>query len=433
MMPLSETVRAAIRNASAKGFFHLLTANLAIGLLAFGSQLLVIKFLSPSEMADIKTMQSFIGIAAVIAGFGLNTAVLKMCSEQRTDAERSEILRQSLRYTLVPITAVLTLMAVAAKLGLFSPAPLVNRWMYVIMFSVPATALGSILMVYLQARKRIKLMAVMQTTIRIGGLAVIVLATNLYGFAGFVIASTIVAFAALLPLIKIVRGDLTGLKSRIERKYPEIWYYARWSLAGNLVATIISFLDILMLNYFIDDRVGLGYYSIATIFVLGLNQVTTTVQSIATPYFSEYSSDKSQFMRVLGKYQRLLVILALTLTVIAILIVPGLIVMLYGESYAPAGEYFQILAIKYFFWSCYALLGVAILGVGKMKFSFYSVMVSLVVSTALSYTFILQYGLKGAASAQAVSYLIIMIIVVLMTRVVLRNHFREVDSANATR
>ncbi len=432
-MPLSATVRAAIRNASAKGFFHLLTANLAIGLLAFGSQLLVIKFLSPSEMADIKTMQSFIGIAAVIAGFGLNTAVLKMCSEQRSDTERSEILRQSLRYAILPIVLVLAAMAFAAKLGLFSPAPLVNRWMFIFMFSVPATALGSILMVYLQARKRIKLMAIVQTTIRIGGLAVIVVSAWLYGFGGFVISSTIVAFAALLPLIKIVRGDLTGLKSRIERKHPEIWYYARWSLAGNLVATIISFLDILMLNYFIDDRVGLGYYSIATIFVLGLNQVTTTVQAIATPYFSEYSSDKSKFMQVLGKYQKLLIVLALILTVVAILIVPRLIVMLYGESYAPSGEYFQILAIKYFFWSCYALLGVAILGIGKMKFSFYSVLVSLVISTAISYTLILQYGLQGAAFAQVFSYLIIMIIVVLMTRVVLRNHFREMESKDAAR
>ncbi len=432
-MPITETVKSAIRNASAKGFFHLLTANLAIGLLAFGSQLLVIKFLSPSEMADIKTLQSFVGIAAVIAGFGLNTSVLKMCSEQRPDDERSEILRQSLRYTLTPIAIILIAMAAAAMLGLFSPAPSVNRWMFVFMFSVPSTALGSILMAYLQARKRIRLMAVMQTTIRIGGLAVVVLSAYLFGFGGFVVSSTIVAFATLLPLIKIIRVDLTGMVSRLEKKYAETWYYARWSLAGNLVATIISFLDILMLNYFIDDRVGFGYYSIATIFVLGLNQVTTTVQAIATPYFSEYSRDRSKFMQVLGKYQKLLIILALILTVVAVLIVPRLIVMLYGASYAAAGEYFQILAIKYFIWSCYALLGVAILGIGKMRFSFYSVLVSLVVSTGLSYTLINQYGLKGAAYAQVVSYLIILIVIVLMTRVVLRNHFREVESESAVR
>ncbi len=433
MVSVSETIKSAFRNASAKGFFHLLTANLAIGLLAFGSQLLVIKFLSPAEMADIKTMQSFVGIAVVIAGFGLNTAVLKMCSEQRTDAGRAEILWQSLRYTFLPIVLVLMAMAIAAKFGFFSPAPTVNRWMYLFMFSVPATALGSILMMYLQARKRIKLMAVMQTVIRVGGLTVVVLSAYLYGFGGFVVASTIVAFAALMPLIKIVRSDLTGLKAVATAKHPEIWHYARWSLAGNLAAAIISYLDILMLNYLIEDRVGLGYYSIATIFVLGLNQVTTTVQAIATPYFSEYSNDKSQFMRVLKKYQKMLVALALGLTIAAVLVVPSLIVMLYGESYAPAGEYFRILAIKYFLWSCYALPGVAILGIGKMKFSFYSVLVSLVISTALSYTFILQSGLQGAAFAQVVSYLVILIIVVLMTRVVLRNHFRQIEFTDAAR
>lgn len=413
-----------MKNASAKGFFHLLSANLAVSLLSFGAQLIVIKFLSPEEMADIKTMQSFAGIATVIAGVGLNTAVLKLCSEQRSDAERALILRKSLRYTVAPNIIILAVITVAGLMGLFSPSNRVNSWMLVLMFSVPAAALSSVLMMYLQARKRVKVMATAQTLIRVAGLSVIVLAAYFYEFGGFVIASSVVALVALVPLVRLVKGDLVRLKSDAEAYFPKIWYYARWSLAGNLVATTVGFLDILMLNFLIDDRVGLGYYSIATIFVLGLSQVTSTVQAIATPYFSEYSNNKTQFMRVLKKHQKMLIATAAALTVASMVAVPWLINLLYGETYAPAGEYFRILAVRYFVWSCYALLGIAILGVGKMKLNFFSALATLIVSTTISYMLILKNGLLGAAIAQVVSYLFSLIIVAIVAKVALESHFR---------
>jgi len=114
-----------------------------------------------------------------------------------------------------------------------------------------------------------------------------------------------------------------------------------------MVSTIGSYLDIFLLNYFIEDRVGFGYYSIATIFIIGMNYVTMTVQNIAAPYFSEKSGDRVEFVRVLKKYQKQLVILSLVVTVLAIIVVPYIIVMFYGSEYASAGKYFRILALKY--------------------------------------------------------------------------------------
>jgi O-antigen/teichoic acid export membrane protein len=427
---LTASIRTALNNARSKGFFHLFSANIAINLLAFGSQLLVIKFLSPAEMADIKTMQSFTGVAAVIAGCGLNAAVLKLCSELRPDVERAAIFRQSLKYSFLPIATVLLLTALVSRLHLFSPEPRVNQWMLVYMLAVPATALTALIMMYLQARKRIKLMATTQTVIRIVGLTIIVSAAYLYGFKGFVFATVVVALAALAPLLRLVRGDLSESSALARPAGDKIWYYARWSLAANLVATINSYLDILMLNYLVADRTGIGYYSIATIFILGLNQVTATVQAIATPYFSEYGNDEATFMRVLRKYQKLLILLALGLTIASMLVIPWLITLIYGDNYAPAGTYFRILAIKYFLWSCYALLGIAIWGIGKMKLSFYSVLAALIVSTIASYVLIVKFGLMGAAYSQVVSYLLNLIIVAVMTIIALKEHFRTLR-ANA--
>ena len=178
-----------------------------------------------------------------------------------------------------------------------------------------------------------------------------------------------------------------------------------------------------MLNYLIKDRASLGYYGLATIFIIGLNQITTTVQTISTPYFSEKSNDKNEFLRVLKKYQKLMIILALTVSFFASIIVPQFIKLVYGVEYSSAGVYFEILVMKYFFWSCHALLGVAILGLGRMRYNFLSVSISVPISIIISYLFITNYGVIGAAIAQAIAYLITLIIVSFMTRHVIRVHF----------
>lgn len=180
-----------------------------------------------------------------------------------------------------------------------------------------------------------------------------------------------------------------------------------------------------MLNYLIKDRASLGYYGLATIFILGLNQITATVQAIATPYFSEKSNDKADFLRVLKKYQKLLVILAMSITTMAVIVIPFFIRYFYGTDYNSAGIYFRILALKYFFWSCYALLGVAILGLGMMRYNFLSVSISVPISLALSCVFISKYGVIGAAIAQASAYFITFIIVSLMLRRVVQVYFNK--------
>lgn len=86
-------INKIIGNIREKGFSHHLSANVIIVFLAFGSQLLVAKFLTPSELGQIKAIQSFIGVCPILAGFGFNTAVLKLCSEKRFREKNSYALK----------------------------------------------------------------------------------------------------------------------------------------------------------------------------------------------------------------------------------------------------------------------------------------------------------------------------------------------------
>ena len=409
-------------NITGKGFFHLLSANFIIGFLGFGSQLLVAKFLTPIELGQIKAMQSFIGVGTILAGFGFNTAVLKLCSEKRSSEERAFIFKQNFYYTIVPVFLVLAGLFCLAKLGLLSPDKTINKWLPLYMLVIPATVYTSLIMVYLQALKKIQLMARMQVFIRMFGFIILIPATYFYGLIGFILSAIFIGYIALIPLLSLVKDSFVA-KVKVKAVFPQSFYYAKWSAGANVISTIGQFVDIFMLNYLIKDRVSFGYYGLATIFIIGLNYITSSVQSIATPYFSEKSDDKKEFLRVLKKYEKLMILLALCVSIIAFLIIPPFIEIVYGNSYAPAGIYFRILVLKYFFWSCYALLGVAILGLGKMRYNFLSVSISVPVSLVLSYFFITSYGTIGAAVAQAIAYFITLIIVLYMTKHVIKIHF----------
>jgi len=410
------------KDVEKKGFFHLVSANLIIGFLGFGSQLLVAKYLTPVELGQIKTIQAFINVATIIASFGFGISVLKLCSEKRSLEEKAYIFKRNLQYASIFILITLGFLLLIAELKLFSPDGAVNKWMPIYMFIIPASVYTLLIIAYLQALKKIQLMAKVQVLIRMLGFIILVYSTYQYGLAGFFLSSILVGYIALVPLYSSI-NIYDKKKSFVSGIFKQSFYYARWSVAGNAVNTIGNYLDIFLLNYLIKDRVSFGYYSLATIFIFGMNQITGTVQAIATPYFSEKSNNKEEFLRVLKKYQKMIILLALGITIVAIVIVPMAINIIYGREFVSAGRYFRILTLRYLFWSCYALLGVAILGLGKMKYNFYSSTVFFPISLILSYLLILHYGIAGAAIAQAIASLISLFIMLLMFKHVINIHF----------
>ncbi len=421
MRPLT-TAGDLLSNVFRKGFFHLLSANLVVNLLAFGSQIIVVRFLSAVELGQVKTLQAFVSVAVIISAFGFNTAVLKLCSEKRPLAERALIYRLNLGYSLVPVAAVVGSLLAAARLGLLSPDPAVNRWMPVYMWTVPALTYISLALAYQKALKRIKALAGMQLGIGLLGFVALIGATALYGLDGYIISKVVVGYVLLLGVFFIVRARAGGVNPE-GNIFRNSFFYAKWSVAGNGVAALGLYADIFLLNTLIRDRAQFGYYSLATIFITGLYQLNNTVQSIATPYFSEKSADRRDFARVLKKYQVLMVGLVAGVSAVLFFAVPVFIRHMYGDEYGPAGLYFRILLLKYFFRSCYALPGVAIIGLGKMKYNFAAVAISVPFTFVISYLFIIRAGLIGAAWAQAISYLFTAVLMAFILKRVLKIHF----------
>ena len=118
-----------------------------------------------------------------------------------------------------------------------------------------------------------------------------------------------------------------------------------------------------------------------------------------------------------------MVALAAVVSVVLFAIVPWFIRIVYGPTYVPAGFFFQILVLKYFLWSCYAVIGVALLGLGKMNYNFLIVSISVPVTLILTYLLIGVFGIVGAAIAQVIAHLITLVVALWISNRVLRAQF----------
>jgi O-antigen/teichoic acid export membrane protein len=383
---------------SDKGFFDLLSANFFTQFLGFGSVLLVAKFLTPAELGDIKILQSYTALLVIFAGFGINTAVLKLCAENRPDREKEGILRLAVVRSGVATTITLVVTIALAMTRIITPTPHLSFWLIVYACTIPLQVLTSLFMVFLQAQKKIKEMARSQAIVRIQSVILVVLSAWLWGFQGFVFA-TIAAYAlGLWPFLRHI--GLKFLAASPEQKPVHFMQYAFFSVLANGVGQLGQYGDVFVLDHFAPNREAIGYYALALIFVTAATQVTSTVQSIATPYFSEHAQDGNWV-------RRQLILNQVRMTLLSILVAIGMFVaawifvpLVYGPAYSSTLTFLAILLIRYVIYSSYAVMGPALLGLGLMHYNFVVVAITTPIGLVLSYLFLRWYGVIGIAWAQ---------------------------------
>ncbi len=409
-----------------KGFFDLLSVNFLTQFLGFGSVLLVAKFLTPVELGEVKILQSYTAIFVIMAGFGFNSAVLKVCAESRPDREKAGILRLAVSRAGIATVLTLILVVVLALTGVITPSSHLSLWLIVYACSIPLQVLTGIFIVFLQAQKKIKEMARSQAIVKVQSVLLIVISAWLWGFKGFIFATIAAYGLGLWPFLRQI--GLKFLTTSMEQRPAHFMQYALYSVLANGISQLGQYGDVFILDHFAANREAIGYYSLALIFMTAASQVTGTVQSITTPYFTEHAQDEAWVRRQLllnqGRMLLLSIGIAITLYILAGILVP----VVYGPDYASTLSYLAILLIKYVIWSSCAVTGVAIFSLGFVKYNSLLVMISTPISLLTTFLFLTRFGIVGVAWAQVVSAMVTLCLSLFFISVVLRKAYREQNS-----
>jgi O-antigen/teichoic acid export membrane protein len=398
MNRILDYLRSNIVNIQEKGFFDLLIVRFLTQFLGFGTTLLVAKFITPVELGEIKILQSYTAVLVIFAGFGFNTAVLKICSEDRSEKEKHGVLKLAFHRTLISVGVVFALVLGLSLTNVITSSQRLSFWLIIFSLSIPFSVLTNLLIAFLQSQKQIKVMARSQAIIKLESVILIIASTWIWGFRGFIFATILAYAVGLIPLLKEVGLDFLKVP---DPNTPGLFTrYAVFSVLANGVSTVGQRGDVFILDHFAADRELIGYYSLAVIFVTAASQVTGTVQSIVTPYFSERAGQRSWFLRQLITNQVRMTLLSLLVGAAVYAGASLLVPIIYGPSYQPTLTFLLVLLIKYVIWSSYAVVGPALMAMGLIHYNLITASIATPIGLLLSYLFLQQMGIIGAAWAQ---------------------------------
>ena len=398
-----------IQAITKKGFFHLFAVNGFIYIIGFVSQLFVAGILDPADIGRIKIMQTYIGFAALLGGFGFNTSLLKLASEQRSEEEKVDLLHLSMLVATVSFFLLYLVLFFLSKTSLISKDPKIAKlFPYYALFLLPLV-IQTMQLAYYQAIRELKKMAVIQFYVKLISVVLILASTYLFKFEGYVAIISITGFISVISLKKGLSGLATKFVNlRFKFQYIIImWKLARYALLANLVGSLLYSADIYIINYLIEDRTEVGYYMFALTIISTYQIIITSIQQVAFPFFSNKSDNPVNWLKSYKKYNRLNHYLLIIVCLAGIIIIPPLIKLVFSNKYNASLNYFVFLSIAWMIHFLNSMKGTALMGYGRFDINFYISLVGLVICFPAIYFLIKLFGLKGAIIGRIIEGVII--------------------------
>ncbi len=394
-------ISGVLHSSNKKGFFHLLSANLLIQIVGFASQLLVAGILSPDDIGRIKIIQTFSGLFAVIGGMGFNASTLKLCSENRTEKEKFQLLYSGVGFTIITTLLLYLSIIILNLFGLFSADNLITVLIPLGLFPVVTNSLFSVFTAFFQAEKRIKYLSGLTISNKLITIAGIVLLSLWLGIKGYYLALNISFLIILIPCFAFIfskRNEIKSENPEFKKYFNTHWFHARKSVFTQIVSEVSAYLDILIINIMITDMTEIGFYSFALTLTVAFRVFPGTVQQISIPYFSSSISDRNEFLNTYRYYNKQLYLVVFGTLLASLTFASPVISYIFGGKYDASMPYFVLLAFGWSIRQLTQLQSGAIFGLGKIHYNAYSNIVVLIINLIAVPIAIHFFGLKGAAA-----------------------------------
>jgi O-antigen/teichoic acid export membrane protein len=401
---LQENLKKLFSLSNKSGFLYLLSANFLIQISGFGGQIFLTRILPVEDIGTIKVLQSYMSIFVVIASLGLNTAVLKICSEDIERKRKKVIFNFSLWTTII---ASISLIFIIILLMSFTNIK-IDRLMFIYIYLIPLISLTNLLIVFLQSQQMIKTMSIIQSVSKIFIIIFSTLFAYTLGLNGYVYSLVILNFIAFLAMIPVIKEYLDiKIFDNISRNIiKRIFKISNFALGANLLGVLLVNVNVIIANNLLVDKAEIGYFSIAQLIVNAMMMLPITLGQIMAPKISKVSDDILSVKKVLKIYQKRNAVLAILVALIASITAPFIIPLVFGEIYTEAVKYFEILLLGFVFWSFFSPKGITLMSIGRSDINFYVSLISIIINIVLNFYLIKMLGMLGASVATTLTYFI---------------------------
>lgn len=404
-----------------KGLTHLFSANFLTQFLGFGSLVLVAKILSPTEIGTIKIIQSYIAVGAVFATLGYTTAIVKFCSAIKSLSVNRYILKRAVIASLKAGTFIAITICALSSGGFLTQNDLVREYLPLYSTIIVFNAVSAICLSYMQAGKNFKKAAIIQSQLKVVSFFALIAGAYFSGIQGYMYSVVTMSVLSMIPLIRSA-GVSFVFQEEVDLP-PQFYTLVNSSIAASAIGVLGQYTDIFFLDHCLDDRNLIGFYALATVFLLAGVQVTGTVQSFLTPYFSEKIFDGAWLWQNWKKYQLYLAGAMVPVCLVTFLGACLLVKVYYGPAYEGMLPILGVLLFQVFFRSWYAVSAIILIALNKVQYNCAMAVFYLILKSALCYGLVGHYGIWGIVAAQVLTEIPTVILHYFVTYRVFCAHF----------
>ena len=373
--------------------------------LSFSVGVIVARHLGPETFGKLNYAIAFFAILAPLAHLGSELIVVKELV--RLPERAGETMGSAL---ILQIGGAVLALLIVAVLALFSPVAAPGDRLVILVVGAgllfqPSVVIKSWFESEVESRHVIRaegLVLVLTAGIKI---TLVLTGAGLLSFAlVFLLETGLIAIARIIAYLT---------KARRPQRWSPNWQRSRflfresWPLMFTLLAVMLYMrIDQIMIGRMLGNY-SVGIYSLAMQFVeVGYAIPQILVTTLFPSIVALQLRDKERFVRRMEEFLAILVTIALLFSVAIALVAEPLISLIFGQAYADAAP----IVVVYVWASVFVFVGTAsgrwYIVEGLHKLALLRAVFGAIVNIALNLLLIPIYGLKGAAVATVISYVL---------------------------
>ena len=385
-------------------------------LLGITFSFLITKYYGADEMGVFSLVNSYFTIAIIVSMLGLHTAILRFVPEHIVKYSTYSAYKLFLQVFKLVLIMSIIISILAYLFSDFIAIKIFKNESLVTIFSIAAffiviQALAKLCHESIRALKNIKIFGFLEVAVAIFKICLLILFTyffyqeynSVYTLFASYIFLLIGAVFFVFRLFNKKRGAADQVKTSSNK---EIVTVAFPMFLTGVMSVIISQTDIVMLGA-MSDISNVGVYAIAVKLAFLTSFILTSINSIATPKFSElYHSGKMEALTKIAQKSSKLVFWVSVPIIIAFILFGKYFLSIFGDEFIQGYPVLIILALGKFVNGIAGSVGSFLNMTGHQKMFNRIVILGGIVNILLNFLLIPQYGIIGAAIASMISIIL---------------------------
>lgn len=373
-------MRNEIEKLIKTGFFHIFSASVINKILAFLSNIVVVRLISKIDYGVFAYADNIVSLVLIATGMGMVSATFQLASETKGE-EQERIYKYG---SSIGIKFNILLSLVIVFISQFLPLKFTSAREYLLLLSANPIILIIIefQQVYLRSKmenKKFSFASLINTILVVlGAIIGAVIATAKGMIIGRLCAYILTA--CIIWYKFEVHFQIHTNKDEIPKDTKRVLYkISIISMLNNGIAEILYLMDVFLLGMIISSETVIASYKVATVIPTAMAFIPSAVVTYIYPYFAAHKNDKKWCLRNYIKLIKYFGAINLIISVLMFVLAKPIILILYGAQYLDAVLCFRILSVNYFFLSTFRIISGNLL-VTQRKLGF-SLMVNIICGT----------------------------------------------------